>query len=764
MIKLEELQKKISNILNNIDTETMSYDNPCDDFYFAVKTYGTRLETIGNETLKRNIIPVYINLSNSNVEPIEDLGEIDTTFDFYIYFPLKYKEQFFQLGSFLLNCFNAKTLNYGNESGKALTTLSLPELNEIEDLQLNELGSFLEQDFNLPIRKTEQYGVLTFNIYFYQVANLGNDNGFILGNEVKYYFTYKGLTEEIIATQRIINYEGDTYTEQNFAESETGAIVKNGITTWTINPYVRNNDFWKTFLYDFENGDLYNQTCILKTEYPYGTYQRELLILSCVSADSIGEIKVCTITLGKKIGVSSSIVVYYNLTLKYLINGEEDTSLTTTNQIESGTRIYPSSYYKNITNYMVESCNPSSSFSMNSDNTIYYYYVDAVLSDAEISNGIMHYQGDIISTLAVPVITEGVLHYIGELPTYIETLNLSVSSNTLSTTGSITYDISYTPTDALTDLDISINNSNFVIDKDNQTITCKVADLTGKLTVKDSYTALSKSVYITTEAAKLETPTLTLSGWNQGAIYYTLYVKVFTRSSSESSSYSLNSTYGEQHQIRQGTSVALANYAPSITGYVLDRYSGTEGSMESNKTFYYYYTYTTYTLTTVVYTGTDTYGTWDTYSTSTSQVPYNTYVTSSYNAPSMSGYDLYQAPSSFYMTSDKTRYYYYLEEELLTAPEVQTYGAVDNGDGTYTIQNLVIGNDNSVAVTAIYTIGVKSSGGSGSTIDSGSFSISANGSYSGDITFTCDDYESGTLTVYFAASGYTNSRKTTVDL
>lgn len=742
MINLEELQKKISNILNGLDTETSGNDNPCDDFYFLVKTYGTRLENVSNYTLKRNVIPVYINLVDSSVEPIEDLGEIDTTYELYIYFPLQYKEQFFDLGKFLVNCFNAKTLSYGTNSGNALTTLSIPELNDIEDVQLGELNSFLQQDFNLPIKKTEKWGVLTFQLFFYQVANLGEEDGFMYGNEIKYNLTYKSLSEDIVATQRVINYQGDTYAEQNFAESETGSIIKNGTTTWTINPYVRNNAFWKQFLLDFENGDLYNQTCVLKTTTPFGIYQRELLITSCISADTIGELKTCTITLTKKIGVNSTIITYYTLTANYYINGEEQTSEQQVLQLESGTRIYPSVYAKSFSGYKLSETIPGASFTLNSNNTINYYYEDAVLSDVSVSGGVMYYQGTIVKTLRIPTIEGGVMHYQGtivktlKIPTieggvihYQGTIKSKLTKPSLSTSYSAT---SYDGNDYTLTLS-NISNSNDV-------------SVTAYITINGTTTTATISANTTTSVS------ITISGVysGTGTIYFA------------------NSSYHDSETVSFAYSATLKATVPtySVTTYadndkLITISAGTRNNVDSYAI--YYKTWLTTESEPSVYTKTSDNAT-------ASRELYNSSTSSSvtYNVK----YYISETIDGTTITSDVSTDTVYLEaEEIRTLDAPELTGTIEGAgtsasDSDYNLQSSSLSSSGKTATAtyryagSYYSVSYTITNPNSVAVDystSGAISTSGTLSAGESVTVSNSNATQEALEVTFSSQGYVDS-------
>ena len=96
---LTEVAQKISDILNGIDAETIgiSRDN---QYEFVVATEGFHLDYIYDKETKKNFIPVFIGSIGGENNPIPDLDESDTTIPVTIYFPVKFKDDFFLINKY----------------------------------------------------------------------------------------------------------------------------------------------------------------------------------------------------------------------------------------------------------------------------------------------------------------------------------------------------------------------------------------------------------------------------------------------------------------------------------------------------------------------------------------------------------------------------------------------------------------------------------------------------------------------------------------
>ena len=111
MIILTEVARKLENILNGVDEETTSYTRPF-DFEFSVKAEGFHLDHIYNKNSGKNFIPVFIESLGGQYDAVPNLKRSTNTIAITIYFPVRFKNQFFAANDFLVNCFVAKKLNY----------------------------------------------------------------------------------------------------------------------------------------------------------------------------------------------------------------------------------------------------------------------------------------------------------------------------------------------------------------------------------------------------------------------------------------------------------------------------------------------------------------------------------------------------------------------------------------------------------------------------------------------------------------------------
>ena len=309
MIEINELATKLSKILNGLDDETSSIFNPATSFDFVVKTYGTHLDTIADRNLNHNVIPVYIANFSGSVQPIPNLREEDASYDIYMYFPLRFKDTFFRMGNFLIDCFAGKMINFGEESGTAITNLNSPTLADIQQAEFSQFADFINENYDLPISRTELWGVMTFSLYFHQVANLGKTNGFIVGNQVKHEmsFTYgeKTYKENLVIVSGARNLVGDTISEQRINQLQTSGIAKNTSYIDSVQAYARDNEFWRKFIELYERGILQNMEFDYSKVYSLSRrmkFTKKAYLSECPTSDALGETKTFTFTFIKPIG------------------------------------------------------------------------------------------------------------------------------------------------------------------------------------------------------------------------------------------------------------------------------------------------------------------------------------------------------------------------------------------------------------------------------------------------------------------------------
>lgn len=198
MIIINEIAKKLEDILNGEDFETTQFTRPT-DFEFSVATEGFHLDHIYNINKGRNFIPVFISSLGGQYDAVPNLKRATNTFKVDIYFPVRFKDQFFALNEYLVNCFVATKLDYGSISGRCLSNISVAQYGEITDLDLRQFAEWTNNLWKMPQDIMEPYMSMTFTLYLTYA-----ENEFIYGNDVSYSmsFEYQGITyyEDLIWT------------------------------------------------------------------------------------------------------------------------------------------------------------------------------------------------------------------------------------------------------------------------------------------------------------------------------------------------------------------------------------------------------------------------------------------------------------------------------------------------------------------------------------------------------------------------------------
>lgn len=193
MIILQEVAQKLENILNGTDDEVGSSgslviaNNPT-AFYFEVETEGFHIDHIVSQDKDKNFIPVFVSSVGGQFNPVPHLeqGTVSLAMDFY--FPVRFKNDMFLLGNFLVKAFVGTKLNYGEISGKAVSNISYPQYGEItQPLDLKELQTWVNGKYQKTIEVHEPYFSMRLVLYLTNAAS-----GFVFGNDVtsELKFTY----------------------------------------------------------------------------------------------------------------------------------------------------------------------------------------------------------------------------------------------------------------------------------------------------------------------------------------------------------------------------------------------------------------------------------------------------------------------------------------------------------------------------------------------------------------------------------------------
>ena len=205
MINLEEIAKKLDKILNGIDPEIPAgLPSPVtEEYFFMVYSEGLYLSTVADMRAgnRKNFIPVIVGAYGGENNPVEGLEEQDRNALIQVLFPVRFKEQMYELENYIAKCFVGRLLTFGSQ--KCVCNTSPAQYGELQDFSFVEFNKWVETNYKMPLDRTETYMSMTLNIYLSTAKGVGSEGGFIFGNS--YTTTLKVYTDE----------ERETYYEEN---------------------------------------------------------------------------------------------------------------------------------------------------------------------------------------------------------------------------------------------------------------------------------------------------------------------------------------------------------------------------------------------------------------------------------------------------------------------------------------------------------------------------------------------------------------------
>lgn len=313
MIILTEVAKKIQDILNGTDSETSHLSNPT-DFEFVVNTEGFHIDSIASAENKRNFIPVFISSMGGQFNPVKGLKQGSYSIPIVFYYPVRFKDNFFALGDFLVDVFVGTILNYGTVSGKAVSNISVPQFGEIQDLDFVQFKKWVSDTYSRPIDYNELY--LTMNITLY-LSNAAS--GLIYGNDIKtsFSFTYGETTytdEEVRFDSASIQSNSQTQSEQEEGTNEADSIPfgTSYASSFKLFPNLETKAtestnetpiyFYKELLKIWLNGNIQAVRCKIKFKIANDddlVYERDCFIQSITAPIEIGQLFSITLSFSK---------------------------------------------------------------------------------------------------------------------------------------------------------------------------------------------------------------------------------------------------------------------------------------------------------------------------------------------------------------------------------------------------------------------------------------------------------------------------------
>lgn len=314
MIILSEVAQKLENILNGLDEETQNLNNPT-NFNFQVETEGFHIDHIKQANREGNFVPVFISSMGGQFNPVKGLKQGSYSFSIIFYFPVRFKNDFFALGDFLVDAFVGTILNYGEISGKAVSNISVPQFGEIQNLDFNEFKKWVTNVYEKGLEVMEPYMSMQINLYLSNAAS-----GLIYGNDVKVdlSITFPNGDAQKTYVLEDIDWDGSSLQSntQPSPEQEEGTNESSAIPFGTsygmsfkvypnINALAKNETnkyFYRELLKVWLAGDIQTLTALLT--FRFGSddelvFTRNCFIQSIVSPIEKGQLFSLTLTFSK---------------------------------------------------------------------------------------------------------------------------------------------------------------------------------------------------------------------------------------------------------------------------------------------------------------------------------------------------------------------------------------------------------------------------------------------------------------------------------
>jgi len=196
MINLEQVCKMLDNTLNGTNEEVSEISPTTDAYFFKVFSEGLYLSNVSDRVKGKNFIPVVIGSLGGEYNPVPYLEEDDYSIQITLFYPVRFKNDFYALNEFFRKVFVGKVLTYGTQ--KALSNISVAQYGELQSLDMKEFREWITRTYKEEtINVIETYMSMQFTLYLNTAYKLGQTDGFVLGNQIpltKIKMTYKGTT------------------------------------------------------------------------------------------------------------------------------------------------------------------------------------------------------------------------------------------------------------------------------------------------------------------------------------------------------------------------------------------------------------------------------------------------------------------------------------------------------------------------------------------------------------------------------------------
>lgn len=300
MIRLDEVSKKIQNILNGTDQEVaaLNIDVPT-GFEFVVETEGYHLNNLADMETGKNFIPVFVSSMGGNFNPVPELLQANYVIPITFYFPVRFKSDAFKINEYLARVFVGRQLHYGPNSGVALSNISVAQYGEIVDLDLKQFAEWVKTTYKKQIEIMEPFIQMTISLYLSTCAE-----GYVYGNEATATLTLDGSdlpAEPLVFVQGSVQSNTDPAVQQILGESESEGLPTGTAYGSSFSVYIKNNAFFKKVIKDWFEGNAQTLTFTLNLSFLGETFTRTCFIQNVNMVLQKGELATITFTYTKKV-------------------------------------------------------------------------------------------------------------------------------------------------------------------------------------------------------------------------------------------------------------------------------------------------------------------------------------------------------------------------------------------------------------------------------------------------------------------------------
>ena len=198
MISLKEIADTLSEVLNSADNP-LRIEN--ERAAFLVATEGYRIDKIDDRKLGKNLIPVFVGASGGENQPIPNLSQQSKSINIAIHYPIKYKDIFYDLETYLDNEFVGKVRNMGTGTKQCLINLSTAQFGEIVQGNFEQFEKWANNTYERTIDDTQNWYSMILTLYATKM-----NEGYIFGNEIDF-----ALKMTYFTPNMLIKYQNHDY-------------------------------------------------------------------------------------------------------------------------------------------------------------------------------------------------------------------------------------------------------------------------------------------------------------------------------------------------------------------------------------------------------------------------------------------------------------------------------------------------------------------------------------------------------------------------